>query len=81
MRATPSNAQRLAQVRTNPYKSIETHINQWIGDEQMTVKELADLNLLTLSHLGENAQTQISVPFCCDLLSIAMGRRRQAVPG
>ena len=40
----------------------------------MTVKELADLNLLTLSHLGENAQTQISVPFCCDLLSIAMGR-------
>ena len=40
----------------------------------MTVKELADLNMLTLSHLGENAQTQISVPFCCDLLSIAMGR-------
>lgn len=40
----------------------------------MTVKELADLNLFTLSHLGDNAQTNISVPFCCDLLSIAMGR-------
>lgn len=40
----------------------------------MTVQNLIDLNLFKLLNLGDAADTTITKPFCCDLLSIAMGR-------
>lgn len=38
----------------------------------MTVKELMDLHLYELVNEGENTDREISTPYCCDLLSIAM---------
>lgn len=38
----------------------------------MTVKELMDLKLYELVNEGENAEREITTPYCCDLLSIAM---------
>lgn len=40
----------------------------------MTVKELAECGELRVINLGENPEREITKPFCCDLLSIAMGR-------
>lgn len=40
----------------------------------MTVKELAERGELRVINLGENPDREITKPFCCDLLSIAMGR-------
>lgn len=40
----------------------------------MTVKELAERGELRVINLGENPEREITKPFCCDLLSIAMGR-------
>lgn len=40
----------------------------------MTVKELADSQVFELVNMGENPDREISKPFCCDLLSVAMGK-------
>lgn len=40
----------------------------------MTVKELVDSNLFQLINLGDNESQELTVPFCCDLLSIAMSK-------
>ena len=40
----------------------------------MTIQELIDSGLFTLVNAGNDLDTVISTPFCCDLLSIAMGR-------
>lgn len=39
----------------------------------MTVRELIDKNILKLVNQGENINCEIVGPYCCDLLSIAMG--------
>lgn len=40
----------------------------------MTVKQLIDSGKFKTVHEGDNGEREITVPFCCDLLSIAMGR-------
>ena len=40
----------------------------------MTVRELLDKGVFDVVNEGEDVDREISVPFCCDLLSIAMGR-------
>lgn len=40
----------------------------------MTVKELIDSGLFGVINAGEELDREITKPFCCDLLSIAMGR-------
>ena len=40
----------------------------------MTVQELIDTQLFQLKIAGDDLERDISVPFCCDLLSVAMGQ-------
>lgn len=40
----------------------------------MTVRELSEKNLFRVINLGDNLDREISKPFCCDLLSVAMGK-------
>lgn len=40
----------------------------------MTVRELTKQEEFTPVHVGEGADREITKTFCCDLLSIAMGR-------
>ncbi len=40
----------------------------------MKVKDLIDENLFTILLEGDNLETEITKPFCCDLLSIVMGK-------
>ena len=40
----------------------------------MTVKDLADKQLFEKVHMGGSSDTKISRLFCCDLLSVAMGK-------
>ena len=40
----------------------------------MTVRELIDSGLFDVINRGEDLGREITKPFCCDLLSIAMGR-------
>lgn len=40
----------------------------------MTVQQLMDSGLFGIVNVGENPEREITTPFCCDLLSIAMGR-------
>lgn len=40
----------------------------------MTVQDLIDSKKFQIVNIGESTERQIEVPFCCDLLSIAMGR-------
>ena len=40
----------------------------------MTIQELINSNLFTLVHAGDSLESEISTPYCCDLLSIAMSR-------
>ncbi|MGN6712804.1 hypothetical protein [Anaerocolumna jejuensis] len=40
----------------------------------MTVKELIDKNIFQLVNEGENLNQEITDPYCCDLLSVAMGK-------
>lgn len=40
----------------------------------MTVQELIDSGLFAVVNVGDDTQREITKPFCCDLLSIAMGR-------
>ena len=42
----------------------------------MKVIDLMKANLFELVNEGENIQREISSPYCCDLLSIAMGRMK-----
>jgi DRTGG domain. len=40
----------------------------------MTVQELVDKGVFEVINIGDNLDKVISGPFCCDLLSIAMGK-------
>ena len=40
----------------------------------MTVQELIDKQIFGVVNLGDSLDRQITVPFCCDLLSIAMSK-------
>ena len=40
----------------------------------MTVQELIEKDIFKVINVGENLDKTISTPFCCDLLSIAMGK-------
>lgn len=40
----------------------------------MTIGELVNKNVYKCIHIGEELDKEIEKPFCCDLLSIAMGR-------
>lgn len=40
----------------------------------MTMEQLADSGLFELVNMGEEPSRSITVPFCCDLLSVAMGK-------
>ena len=40
----------------------------------MTVQELIDTQLFQLKNAGDDLERDITVPFCCDLLSVAMGQ-------
>lgn len=40
----------------------------------MTVKELIESGVFELIQEGDAVEREITVPYCCDLLSIAMGR-------
>lgn len=40
----------------------------------MTVKELIDSGMFSLVNEGGNTERRITRPYCCDLLSIAMGK-------
>lgn len=40
----------------------------------MTVQNLIDSEVFRLVNAGEELGREITVPFCCDLLSIAMGK-------
>lgn len=40
----------------------------------MTVKELINRNVFQVVHAADDLDIPIEKPFCCDLLSIAMGR-------
>lgn len=41
---------------------------------KMTVRELIEKEVFQVINLGEDLDQTISKPFCCDLLSIAMGK-------
>jgi DRTGG domain. len=43
----------------------------------MTVKELLKSNEFEVLNEGDNLNREISVPYCCDLLSVAMGKMPQ----
>ena len=47
----------------------------------MTVRDLMDKNLFKVENTGDNLDAEITKPFCCDLLSVAMGKPRQAAAG
>ena len=40
----------------------------------MTVQQLIDTQLFQLKNAGDDLEREITVPFCCDLLSVAMGQ-------
>jgi predicted transcriptional regulator len=40
----------------------------------MKVKEIFNMDSFKVLNSGDNSDREISVPYCCDLLSIAMGR-------
>lgn len=40
----------------------------------MTVQDLINSNLFQLKNAGDDLDRDITVPFCCDLLSVAMGK-------
>ena len=40
----------------------------------MTVQQLIDTQLFQLKNAGDDLSRDITVPFCCDLLSVAMGQ-------
>lgn len=43
----------------------------------MTVKELVDLNIMQIVNLGSQLDKAIQKPFCCDLLSLAIGKAQE----
>jgi hypothetical protein len=40
----------------------------------MTLQELINKDIFSVVNLGDNLERNLSTPFCCDLLSIAMGK-------
>lgn len=52
------------------YDKLELLVNAKI----MTVQALIDTNLFVVQNMGNNTDREINSPYCCDLLSIAMGR-------
>lgn len=47
----------------------------------MTVQDLVNRELFRVVNLGDEPEREITKPFCCDLLSIAMGKAPAAAPG
>lgn len=47
----------------------------------MTVQTLVDRQIVRAVNAGDNMDRTITQVFCCDLLSIAMGRAPAAAPG
>lgn len=45
-----------------------------IRGNKMTIKDLIDSGLFEAIHVGEELDREITKPFCCDLLSVAMGK-------
>lgn len=45
-----------------------------IRGNRMTIKNLIDSGLFEAIHVGEELDREITKPFCCDLLSVAMGK-------
>lgn len=43
----------------------------------MTVKELTEKKVFRLINEGSNLNQEITAPYCCDLLSVAMGKAPQ----
>lgn len=41
---------------------------------EMTVQELINRNLFEVINMGEDLDKVVSKPFCCDLLSVVMGK-------
>ncbi len=44
----------------------------------MTIQQLIDQKLFEPVNIGENLEREVSQPFCCDLLSVAMSRAPEA---
>ena len=40
----------------------------------MKVKDLLDSGKFQVIHAGDDPEREITTPFCCDLLSVAMGK-------
>ncbi len=40
----------------------------------MTVQQLIDTKMFQVINIGDDTSVEITKPFCCDLLSIAMGK-------
>lgn len=40
----------------------------------MTLQDLVNKNIFSISNLGDNLDLPVVGPYCCDLLSIAMGK-------
>ena len=40
----------------------------------MKVKDLLDSGKFQVIHVGDDPEREITTPFCCDLLSVAMGK-------
>ncbi len=48
--------------------------NKKKGCDDMNINQLISKNIFTLANDGGNGNFSIAKPFCCDLLSIAMGK-------
>jgi predicted transcriptional regulator len=46
-------------------------------EDKMTVRELIEKNVFQVINMGNGLDRNISTPFCCDLLSIAMSKAPQ----
>lgn len=55
-------------------KNVLHTVNTVKKEVSMTTKELIDSGLFEVVHAGEQGDRKISTPFCCDLLSLAMGK-------
>ncbi len=47
----------------------------------MNVKQLLDSKKFQVIHAGDDLERKITTPFCCDLLSVAMGKAPADVSG
>lgn len=59
------------QLRIKEYPSKDWIFRKGVN---MTVKELIEKDVFKLIQEGENLNQEVTSPYCCDLLSIAMGK-------